>query len=227
MLKIYSTPESLYCSKLRILLRHKQAQWQEITPEGGCDSAQYRDLIPSGTMPAMVDEDIVIADSADIAEYINEKIPDPPMLPETTAAPAKCRERSRFHDTRLEPEVRRLFPHIGPGQVGSEISIASSEKLSARLAELSKLLESDRTLDSNRLTLGDCGFPISFTWIDVFTPVMGLQIEWPGAVQDYRMKIANHTAVVDELMQYRSGIAGWMQSQGVEVSTNVTATERN
>jgi len=227
MLTIYSTPESLYCSKLRILLRHKQAQWQEITPEGGCSSKQYRDLIPSGTMPAMIDGDTINADSEAIAEYLNEKIPEPAMLPETTAARAKCRERSRFHDTRLESEVRALFPHIGPGRSGSEISIASSEKLSTRLAELSKLLESDQTLDLNRLTLGDCGFPISFTWIDAFTPVLELQIEWPGAVQEYRMKIASHAAVADELMQYRSGIAGWMQSKDVEAETIFTATERN
>ena len=122
MLTIYSTPESLYCSKLRILLRHKQAQWQEITPDGGCGSKQYRDMIPSGTMPAMIDGDLVIADSEAIAEYLNEKIPHPAMLPESLTSRAKCRERSRFHDTRLEPEVRVLFPHIGPDQAGSEVS---------------------------------------------------------------------------------------------------------
>ena len=215
MLKIYSTPESLYCSKLRILLRHKQAQWQEITPEGGCSSAQYRDLIPSGTMPAMIDGDIVIADSEAIAEYLNEKIANPVMLPETAVARAKCRERSRFHDTRLEPEVRALFPHICPGQTGSEISTAQSEKLSTRLIEFSKLLEADNTLDLNRLTLGDCGFPISLAWIDAFTPVMGLQIEWPANVQNYRMQIASHAAVADELSQYKSAISGWMLSKGV------------
>ncbi|MDH3762969.1 MAG: hypothetical protein OEU50_18480 [Gammaproteobacteria bacterium] len=33
MLTLYATPESLYCAKLRILLRHKQVRWQEIEPE--------------------------------------------------------------------------------------------------------------------------------------------------------------------------------------------------
>ena len=215
MLTIYSTPESLYCSKLRILLRHKQAQWQEITPDGGCGSKQYRDMIPSGTMPAMIDGDLVIADSEAIAEYLNEKIPHPAMLPESLTSRAKCRERSRFHDTRLEPEVRVLFPHIGPDQAGSEVSVRQSEMLSDRLAELSKLLESDETLDLNRLTLGDCGFPISFAWIDALIPAMGLQIDWPKAVQAYRVKIESHAAVSDELRQYQSDIVGWIQSSSV------------
>ena len=215
MLKIYSTAESLYCSKLRILLRHKQLQWQEITPEGGCGSQQYRSLIASGTMPAMIDGDVIIADSEAIAEYLNEKFVEPAMLPESTVARAKCRERSRFHDTRFEPEVRALFPHIGPGKSGSEVSIAQSGILSTRLAEFSKLLETDTTLDLDRLTLGDCGFPISFAWLDAFTAPMGLEIDWPEAVQSYRTRIAAQAAVADELSAYKSGLTGWMHSKGV------------
>ena len=137
------------------------------------------------------------------------------MLPETAVARAKCRERSRFHDTRLEPEVRVLFSHIGLGQKGLEISIAQSKKLSMRLAEFSRLLESDETLDLNRLTLGDCGFPISFAWIDAFTRPMGLQVEWSATVNNYRSQIELHAAVAEELLAYRPGIAGWMQSRGV------------
>jgi hypothetical protein len=38
MLTPYASPVSLYCAKLRILLRHKQAQWREVSPEGGYNS---------------------------------------------------------------------------------------------------------------------------------------------------------------------------------------------
>jgi glutathione S-transferase len=70
-------------------------------------------LIPAGTMPAIVDGDLVLADSEAIAEYLNETLAEPAMLPDDAVARARCRERSRFHDTRLEPEVRALFPHVG------------------------------------------------------------------------------------------------------------------
>ena len=103
----------------------------------------------------------------------------------------------------------------GLGQKGLEISIAQSKKLSMRLAEFSRLLESDETLDLNRLTLGDCGFPISFAWIDAFTRPMGLQVEWSATVNNYRSQIELHAAVAEELLAYRPGIAGWMQSRGV------------
>ena len=172
-------------------------------------------MIPTGTMPALVDGDLVLADSEAIAEYLNERLPDPAMLPASLIARAKCRERSRFHDTRFEPEVRALFPHIGPGQIDSEVSTIQSEKLSLRLQQLSQLLESDNTLDPGFLSLGDCGFPISFAWLDAFTPVMGLEIEWPRGVRNYREQIHTHAAVSKVLTDCRPAIERWVRSKGV------------
>jgi glutathione S-transferase len=143
MLTIYTTPESLYCAKLRVLLRHKKLHWQEVEPQGGCGSPQYRDLIPSGTMPALIDGDLVIADSEAIAEYLNETVAEPPMLPLDPAARARCRERSRFHDTRLEPEVRKLFPHVAPATRDADFVRTQAEVIGVRLQELSRLLQSD------------------------------------------------------------------------------------
>jgi len=213
MFKIYSTNESLYCAKLRVLLHHKKAQWQEITPEGGCGSDDYRALIPSGTMPAMIDGDLVIADSEAIAEYLNEIITEPAMLPSSAQARGKCRERSRFHDTRFEPEVRALFPHIAVGMQGLEISLIHSEKINNRLHELSRLLSTDTTLDLNLLSLGDCGFPISFAWLDAFTPVLGLELEWPDAVLNYRRHIEAHVAVQTVLSGYAPHVTQWVYSK--------------
>ncbi|MFT5599445.1 MAG: glutathione S-transferase [Gammaproteobacteria bacterium] len=213
MLKIYSTTESLYCAKLRILLQHKQAQWLEISPEGGCGSAAYRALIPSGTMPAMIDGDFVIADSEAIAEYLNETIAEPAMLPSTAQARAKCRERSRFHDTRMEPEVRALFPHIASGMQGSDFSIVQSQKINQRLHEFSRLLLTDTTLDLNLLSLGECGFPVSFAWLDAFTPIMGFELKWPEVVLDYRQKVEAHDAVHTVLGNYAQHITQWVESK--------------
>ncbi|MEM6624117.1 MAG: glutathione S-transferase N-terminal domain-containing protein, partial [Pseudomonadota bacterium] len=81
MLRVYAIPVSLYCAKLRILLRHKGLAWEEVAPPGGYGSAAYKDHVPSGNLPALLDGDLLIADSEAIAEYLEERHPDPPMLP--------------------------------------------------------------------------------------------------------------------------------------------------
>lgn len=199
MMKIYSIPVSLYCAKLRILLRHKNLQWQEVAPPGGYGSNEYKLTIPSGNLPALIDGDLVLADSEAIAEYLNEKHPSPPMLPDNLAKRAKIRELSRFHDTRLEPELRVLFPHLAANNRNPDVAKTQSKKLSNRLAQLAAIL--DQNTDGE-LSLADCGFPISFAWIDAITPVLDLQIEWPDAVISYRNRIEKHPAIAAELADY-------------------------
>jgi len=213
MLIHYASPVSLYCAKLRILLRHKQLEWQEVHPDGGYNAENFRQLVPAGTMPAIADGELVLADSEAIAEYLEETHPQPAMLPRQAAARARCRERSRFHDTRLEPEVRKLFAHVGVATIGSDIVHAQSAVLNLRFAELSRLLAADTTLDTSQLSLGDCGFPVSFAWIDAFTTAMGLALKWPKNLRDYRAQIETHAAVREELTAYAPAMDAWLKSK--------------
>ena len=111
---IYTSDHSLYCAKLRILLRHKKLSFTDAPPPGGGGSSTYLSLVPSGNLPALVDGDLTLTDSEAIAEYLEEKYPEIPMLPDTLVARARSRERSRFADTRLEPALRLTFPHVDP-----------------------------------------------------------------------------------------------------------------
>ncbi|MGI9423815.1 MAG: glutathione S-transferase family protein, partial [Hyphomicrobiaceae bacterium] len=138
---IYAIPVSLYCAKLRILLRHKAIAWHELTPPGGYGSSAYKAIVPSGNLPALVDGDLVVADSEAIAEYLDERFPDPPMLPNALPQRAKTRERSRFHDTRLEPALRTLFPTIARNRRDPALAAAQSKQISQRLAQLAIMLE--------------------------------------------------------------------------------------
>ena len=140
MLKIYTVPVSLYCAKLPIVLRHKNLAWQEEAPPGGYRSAAYKAIVPSGNIPTLINGDLTIADSEATAEYLNDIHPEPPMLPATPDERAKIRERSRFHDTRLEPEIRALFPFIKAIQGADDLIAAQAAAISEKLRQLADLL---------------------------------------------------------------------------------------
>ncbi|MEM1400603.1 MAG: glutathione S-transferase family protein [Pseudomonadota bacterium] len=209
MLVVYAIPPSLYCAKLRITLRHKELVWREEPPPGGYGSDAYKEIVPSGNLPALLDGDLLIADSEAIAEYLNEAYPTPPMLPADPAARAKARERGRFHDTRLEPAVRALFPYLPPKDVPAMMAAAQSQTLSDRLAQLASMLSADTDAGTD-LTLGDCGFPITFTWMEVLTPLLGLTIDWPTDIAAYRERLETHVAVGQELLSYRPVVSGFL-----------------
>ncbi len=197
MLKIYAIPVSLYCAKLRILLRHKGLKWEETPPPGGYGSDEYKTHVPSGNLPALRDGDLLIADSEAIAEYLEETHPEPPMLPKDTGARAEIRARSRFHDTRLEPALRTLFPYLKRGPAPGALIATQGERISQHLAHLVQMLG-----PTDQLTLGDCGFPITFAWLDALSPHMGLAVEWPREISAYRRHLAEHPAVAGELADY-------------------------
>ncbi|MDE0812175.1 MAG: glutathione S-transferase family protein [Alphaproteobacteria bacterium] len=203
MLTFYAIPVSLYCAKLRILLRHKAALWEERLPPGGYGSDAYKEVVPSGNLPALIDGDLLLGDSEAIAEYLNEKLADPPMLPKDPARRAKIRELSRFHDTRLEPELRKLFAHFSPADRDGAVTGAQSKALTMRLAQLALLLEDNGPTTARDLSLADCGFAISFAWISALTPIMGLEITWPAAVQTYWDDIACFPAIATEIADYQ------------------------
>lgn len=210
MLTVYAIPVSLYCAKLRIVLRHKGLDWREVAPPGGYGSDAYKDIVPSGNLPALRDGPLLIADSEAIAEYLDEIRPDPPMLPGTAGDRARIRERSRFHDTRLEPELRALFPYL-PGRppASAELLDRQSRALTARLDQLADMLAA--TPDAgNRLTLAECGYPITFSWLSALRPRMGLDIEWPDAVDAYRRRTEALDAVAGELADYRPKLTAFL-----------------
>lgn len=210
MLRIYAIPVSLYCAKLRILLRHKGLEWEEIPPPGGYGSEAYKQIVPSGNLPALDHDGLLIADGEAIAEYLEDRFPERSMLPADAAARAKVRELSRFHDTRLEPAMRALFPHL-PGRAAAPDGLVDRQgtEIAARLGQLARLITPDT---GTALTLGDCGFPITFAWLDALAPLMGFSLSWPEGVLAYRQRIVRIPAVAEELADYRPKLADFLKT---------------
>lgn len=216
MLKIYTIPISLYSAKLRILLRHKRLVWEEALPPGGYGSDEYKKIVASGNLPALVDNGLLLADSEAIAEYLNEVHPDPPMLPADPVERAKIRELSRFHDTRLEPELRVLFTYLDLSKREPAVFAAQSKAIDARLKQLARMLDAGDRVFGRELTLADCGYAATFTWLDLLKPLMVLDFEWPEAVTAYRQRSSRLDAIAEELASYRPRLEAWLAEQNAK-----------
>ena len=210
MITLYSVPVALYCAKLRILMRNKGLPWEELPPPGGYGSAEYRAIVPSGNLPAMIHDGFMLADSEAIAEYINETFPDIPMLPETVQLRAKAREKSRLHDTRLEPAVRAMYPQVAHATRNHQAVEEGGAAISRHLVALDLLL-SDDPLESDTLWMCDCGFAVTFAWIKAFENALSLPVIWPERVQAYDARIGAFDAVEAELKAYRPAMDGYLE----------------
>lgn len=210
MITIYSDPISLYCAKLRILLRHKGLTYEELPPPGGYGSDEYRAIVPSGNLPAMLHDGFMLADSEAIAEYLNEAFPDVAMLPEDMHLRAKVREKGRLHDTRLEPALRTIYPYVAYENQNPEALAKTGAAISKSLAALDLLLSAE-TLDPSQLWMCDCGFAVAFAWVKEFERTVNPTVTWPDAVRAYDARLQTFKAVQDELTAYKPAMDRYLE----------------
>lgn len=104
-MKLIDNPLSPYAMKIRMILYEKGIDFEKHEIHSEEQREELLRANPRGEVPALVDGDAVISDSKVIAEYIEEKFPDPPLLPRDPAARARCRRLELTADTELDAAV--------------------------------------------------------------------------------------------------------------------------
>jgi glutathione S-transferase len=112
-MKLYSRDLSNFASKSRIVIREKGLSVEMIAPPGGTGTPEYLKLNPFGKIPALqLAGGQVIGESEIINEYLEEKFPEPPLLPKDAERRAVVRSFSRLNDLYLDPPMRALLPQL-------------------------------------------------------------------------------------------------------------------
>ena len=97
----YDHPECPYATKVRIVLVEKDLSFETETVDlsaGEHHGKEFLRLNPFGRVPVLVDEGVVIYESAIINEYLNDEYPHPPLLPEESGERAQARILEDFAD---------------------------------------------------------------------------------------------------------------------------------
>ena len=101
MLTLYQFEVSPFCDKARRVLHwkkqpyevHEVTLWQALT--------QLRRLNPAGKLPCLEHDGRLVADSSEIALYLEERFPTPPLLPADPAQRALCHVLEDWADESL------------------------------------------------------------------------------------------------------------------------------
>ena len=112
---LYSAPLSLFSRKVEIALVEKGVSFDRVlvpfTQTKGY-APKHPAVIaanPKRQVPVLVDDDLTLYDSTVIIEYLDDKYPNPPLLPPEPKARARCRLLELEADEVLLPPVRDLM----------------------------------------------------------------------------------------------------------------------
>ncbi|HTK99892.1 MAG TPA: glutathione S-transferase family protein, partial [Pseudomonadales bacterium] len=104
-LRLYDHPLSPYGQKVKIALIEKGIEFQGMLPNAigsGQVDSEFAAANPRGEVPALLDGDTAIFDSTVILEYIEDKWPEPALLPVSPLDRARVRMLEDVMDTHFE-----------------------------------------------------------------------------------------------------------------------------
>jgi glutathione S-transferase len=164
MIILYEHPLSPYSQKCKVALKEKDIAFEAKTPQAfGTGATNDQGFIadnPRHEVPALVDGDLQIFDSTVILEYLEEKWPEPPLLPRDPAERARLRMLEDVMDTQYEAINWGILEILGFRRASG----ALREELLGRAAEQTAKLQGwlERKLDGRPWFSGE-----RFGWGDV------------------------------------------------------------
>ena len=116
-MKLYTYARSSASYRVRIALEWKGIEREDVQVDlraGQQLAPEYRALNPQELVPVLVDGELVLAQSFAILEYLEERWPDPPLLPDAHAARARVRQLAGVIACDTHPlQNLRVLQHLG------------------------------------------------------------------------------------------------------------------
>lgn len=169
-MKLYNMNLSNFATKCRIAIYEKGANVEiAAIPGGNMKSPEYLKLNPLGKIPALDVDGTIIPESEVINEYLEEKFPNPPLMPKGAEARANVRGFTRYHDLYLDPPVRALFGQLNPKSRDEKVVNEKLNEIQQRLDQLEGMLAAAGNCAAGpEFTLADCALvPTTFFYVNM------------------------------------------------------------
>jgi glutathione S-transferase len=115
MLKIYGVPISVHTRKVIVAaiakgLEHEVVPVVPVIPDN--PPPNWRDISPTGLIPAITDGDFTVADSTAICAYLERTHPAQPLYPQSARDYARALSLEQYAGTLFAEVVRPLFHEV-------------------------------------------------------------------------------------------------------------------
>jgi len=108
-MKLYHRPDCPFCWKVRLFLQETGIEVQEFSVTLGKKHPDVVALNPNGTVPVLIDDDLVLWESAVIIEYLADGFSEISLMAGSPGIRAFIRQIHSYSDNRIG---KALFPYI-------------------------------------------------------------------------------------------------------------------
>jgi glutathione S-transferase len=150
VLTLYDAARCPYCARVRIVLAEKAVSYETVDVDLDERPAWIYDLNATGRVPVLDDDGLVLAESRVLMEYIEERLPEPRLLPLDSAG----RARTRLLLERFDENIGDAYYALRRERSARP----ARDALDAALAALDEVLARQPYLSGEEYGLADCGY---------------------------------------------------------------------
>lgn len=184
MLTLYDAPRCPYCARVRIVLAEKGVEVETVEVDLEDRPAWIYEKNPTGRVPVLEEDGLALPESRVLMEYLEERFPEPPLLPADPAARALARLPIERFDS-----LAAAYYALRRDEAGAW------DRLQERLADLDSDLAARPFLGGAAYSLADVAY---LPWI-LRLPGLGVDLAPYAAIRAWVERLAQRPAVAAEL----------------------------
>jgi glutathione S-transferase len=185
MITLYDAARCPYCARARIALAEKGLEHEVIEVDLEQRPAWLYEKNPTGRVPVIEEDAWLLPESSVILEYLEERYPEPPLLPPDPADRALARVWIFRHD-----DFTRPYYALRRGEDGA------AERFDEQLATLDDALTRQPWLTGAEYGLADIAY---VPWVLRARDTLGLSLEAFPALRSWLTRLEERPAVAREV----------------------------
>ena len=198
MNRLFHVPLSPFCRKVRLSLAEKRIEVELVEERYWEQDPDFLRRNPAAKVPVLKMDGKMMAESAAICEYIEEKYPEPSLMPGDPDGRYEVRRLVSWFDDKFHHEVtsKLLYERVNKKVMGQGYPDSSNVKAGARaikyhLDYMTWLLDHRRWLAGDVMTLADFAAAAHLSALDYISDV-----DWNRSevVKDWYAKIKSRPA---------------------------------
>jgi glutathione S-transferase len=198
MIRLYHVPLSPFCRKVRLSLAEKRLEVELVEERYWERDPEFIRRNPAGKVPVLKMSDLTLSESTATCEFLEEKYPEPPLLPKDPEARHEVRRLVAWFDDKFHSEVtsKLLYERVNKkitkeGYPDSANVKAGSKAIKFHIEYMGWLLDERRWLAGSELSLADFAAAAHLSSLDYISDV-----DWNlnTTVRDWYAKIKSRPA---------------------------------
>jgi glutathione S-transferase len=184
MLTLYDAARCPYCARARIMLAEKQIEFETTEIDLTDRPAWIYEKNETGRVPVLEEDAWLLPESSVILEYLEERFPEPPLLPADPGDRALARVLIFRHDGFTKPYYALRREEDG-----------AADAFDLQLAKLDDLLERRRWLTGAAFGLADIAY---VPWILRARDMLDVELDRFPALSDWLERMLGRPSVAAE-----------------------------